>query len=165
MTYAKLDGPGVILAYQADDKAHVSASTLFVGRRAKFHRKKEPLEAILRSLFLVLMDNATAEYSFIASFFFVEPLGPPPSANELETRQFSVTSEEPHDRKEVDDNDSAAGSEAMTPVPSPRIVEPQGLGRLATMDKAERTELSIIWKKILDPVLEYTKAGHRCQSQ
>lgn len=27
LTYAKLDGPGVILAYQADDKAHVSTST------------------------------------------------------------------------------------------------------------------------------------------
>lgn len=31
LTYAKLEGPGVILAYQADDKVHVSAPTLSVG--------------------------------------------------------------------------------------------------------------------------------------
>ena len=30
LTYAKLDGPAVILAYQADDKSHVSTSALFV---------------------------------------------------------------------------------------------------------------------------------------
>ncbi|KAI9574682.1 vacuolar sorting protein [Boletus coccyginus] len=139
LTYAKLDGPGVILAYQADDKAH-----------------KEPLEAILRSLFLVLMDNATAEYSFVASFFFVEPFGPLSSAKQLETGQPDATSE-PHDRKEVDDNDSAADSEARTPVPNPGIVESQKLARLAAIDKAERTELISIWKKIFDPSLEYTK--------
>ncbi|KAG9317449.1 vacuolar sorting protein [Chiua virens] len=139
LTYAKLDGPGVILAYQADDKAH-----------------KEPLEAILRSLFLVLMDNATAEYAFAASFFFVEPFGPPHSSREVETEQLSAATE-PHDGKEVDDNDSATDSEAKTPVPNIGVVEPQGLGRLVIMDKDERTELSTIWKKIFDPVLEYTK--------
>lgn len=107
------------------------------------------------------MDNATAEYSFVAAFFFVEPL---PSAEELEMGQCSATSE-PHDRKEVDNSDSAAGSEARTPIPSPGIVDPQGLGRLATMDKAERTELGSIWKKIFDPSLEYTKVGHGGQSR
>lgn len=162
LTYAKLEGPGVILAYQADDKAHVSASTLSVGVGAKSHHKREPLEAILRSLFLVLMDNATAEYSFAVSFFFVEPLGPPPSTTELETRQLSITSEL-RDHKE-DDSDSASDSEAKTPVPNTGALEPQGLGRLATTDKAERTELNTIWKKIFDPVLEYTKVGHGLQS-
>lgn len=161
LTYAKLDGPGVILAYQADDKTHVSASTFGTDQRAKYYPKKEPLEAILRSLFLVLMDNATAEYSFVASFFFVEPLEPPPSVREPEGGQLSVTSEEPHGHN----NDSATDSEAATPVPNPRALEPQGLGRLATMDKAERMELGDIWKQIFDPVLEYTKASCRRQSQ
>lgn len=105
------------------------------------------------------MDNATAEYSFIASFFFVEPLEPSPSPGELETAQLSVALE-PHDPKEVDGNGSAADSEARTPVPNSGVVGPQGLGVLATMDKAERTELSNIWKKIFDPSLEYTKACH-----
>ena len=158
LTYAKLEGPGVILAYQADDKAHVSASTLSIDVRAEFRHKKEPLEAILRSLLLVLMDNATSEYSFAASFFFVEPL-PPPSAKELEIGQLSAASE-PHDRKEIDDNDSTTESESRTPVPNVGAVEPQGLGRIATMDKAERTELTSMWKKIFDPVLDYTKASH-----
>jgi len=102
------------------------------------------------------MDNATAEYSFVASFFFVEPL---PSAIELETGQPSATSES-RDRNQVDDNDSAADSEARTPVPNPGVVESQELSRLATIDKAERTELINIWKKIFDPALEYTKVGH-----
>lgn len=105
------------------------------------------------------MDNATAEYSFVASFFFVEPLEPPPSAKEPETTPFSVTPE-PHDRKEVEDSDSAAGSEVKTPVANPAVGEPQGLGRSVVMDKAERTELGNIWKKIFDPSLEYTKVGH-----
>ncbi|KAF8450537.1 Vps52-domain-containing protein [Boletus edulis BED1] len=121
LTYAKLEGPAVILAYQADDKTY-----------------KEPLEAILRSLFLVLTDNATAEYSFVASFFFAGPLGPSPFAEEQE-----IVTPEPHDLR--------------TPVPNPGVGEPQGLDRLAIMDKAERTELSALWKKIFDPALEYTK--------
>lgn len=110
------------------------------------------------------MDNATAEYSFVASFFFVEPLGPPPSAEELEIGQLSITLE-PQDRKEVDDNDSVVDSEARTPVANSGFVGLQGLDRLATMDKADRTELSTIWKKIFDPALEYTKAGHGHQRQ
>lgn len=102
------------------------------------------------------MDNATAEYSFIASFFFVGPLGPPPSAKEPETGQLSITPES----KEVEDNDSAAGSEVKTPVAIRGIVEAHGSNQLPTMDKAERTELSNLWKKIFDPALDYTKACH-----
>lgn len=110
------------------------------------------------------MDNATAEYSFVASFFFVEPFGPLSSAKQPETGQPDATSES-HDRKEVDENDSVADSEARTPVPNPGIVESQKLAHLAAIDKAERTELINIWKKIFDPSLEYTKVGHGRQSE
>ncbi|KIJ70099.1 hypothetical protein HYDPIDRAFT_164254 [Hydnomerulius pinastri MD-312] len=143
LTYSKIEGSSVVLAYQADDKAH-------------HHRKKEPLEAILRSLFLVLMDNATAEYSFVASFFSVEPLAPPPSAREPESARFSAALLSP-DRGVADDRRSVAGSEARTHIPNPGVIGPMGLARLNTMDKAERTELNNIWKKIFDPVLDYTK--------
>ncbi|KAF9226604.1 Vps52-domain-containing protein [Gyrodon lividus] len=139
LTYAKIEGPSVVLAYQADDKAH-----------------KEPLEAILRSLFLVLMDNATAEYSFLASFFSVEPLEPPPSTRGLESGRISTALLSP-DCSVVDDKKSVAGSEARTYVPNIGAVGPTRLARLATMEKAERTDLDNIWKKIFDPVLEYTK--------
>ncbi|KAF9247342.1 vacuolar sorting protein [Melanogaster broomeanus] len=138
LTYAKLEGPGVVLAYQADDKAH-----------------KEPLEAILRSLFLVLMDNATAEYSFIASFFSVEALEPPPTARGPESGRISAAFLSAD--RSFDDKNSAGGSEARKDVSSPGVIGPTGLARLATMERAERTELNNIWKKIFDPVLEYTK--------
>ncbi|KAF8842691.1 Vps52-domain-containing protein [Paxillus ammoniavirescens] len=139
LTYAKVEGPSVVLAYQADDKAH-----------------KEPLEAILRSLFLVLMDNATTEYSFVASFFSVEPLEPPPSAREPGSGRISATFLSP-DRGMVDDKKSVPGSEARTHVPNLGVAGHTGLARLATMEKAERTELNNIWKKIFDPVFAYTK--------
>ena len=109
------------------------------------------------------MDNSTAEFSFIASFFFVEPLEPPPSSKDADTGQLSHILTESQYRKEVDDHDYATDSEAMTPVPNPSV-EPQGVSRLSTMDKTERTELTNIWKKIFDPVLEYTKAGRPCHT-
>ncbi|KAG6869319.1 hypothetical protein C0993_000072 [Termitomyces sp. T159_Od127] len=59
LAYAKIVGPGVTLAYMADDKSHTA-----------------PIEALLRSLLLVFMDNATSEYTFLKTFFSVEPAPP-----------------------------------------------------------------------------------------
>jgi hypothetical protein len=124
LAYAKIDGPSVILAYMADDKTH-----------------EEPVEAILRSLFLVLMDNATAEYAFIAAFFRSESFSPP-LAMETNSALFSPTATLLSPDVGFDDRRSNAGSEIARP----------GL-----MDKIERTPLDAIWKQILDPVLEYCK--------
>ncbi|KAL4076112.1 vacuolar sorting protein [Scleroderma citrinum] len=128
MTYATLDGSSVVLAYMADDKAH-----------------KEPLEALLRSLLLVLMDNTTAEYSFITSFFSFEPLaladGP-----ELSPALLSP------DHDVFDDKRSISGSEART-----EVARHNGPGKPANMDKSTRNELGHLWKQVFDPVLEYVK--------
>ncbi|KAG2152387.1 Sac2 family-domain-containing protein [Suillus cothurnatus] len=124
LAYAKIDGPSVILAYMADDKTH-----------------EEPVEAILRSLFLVLMDNATAEYAFIAAFFRSESFSPP-LAMETNSALFSPTATLLSPDIGFDDRRSNAGSEIARP----------GL-----MDKIERAPLDAIWKQILDPVLEYCK--------
>ncbi|KAI6134979.1 Vps52-domain-containing protein [Pisolithus croceorrhizus] len=137
LSYAKIDGPSVILAYMADDKTH-----------------KEPLEAILRSLFLVLMDNATAEYSFITTFFLFQPLAP--VGDQENSSSAPLLSP---DHGVVDDGKSIADSEARTEVAGPNLsMGRNGLGRLMDTDKSARNELVNLWKKVFDPVLEYTKA-------
>ncbi|KAG2077273.1 Vps52-domain-containing protein [Suillus decipiens] len=143
LAYAKIDGPGVILAYMADDKTH-----------------EEPIEAILRSLFLVLMDNATAEYAFIATFFRSESFAPPP-AMENNSALFSPTAT----LLSPDfDGRSNAGSEIGMHVSRPFSGNGDGprdlIAQTSLMDKAERAPLDAIWKQILDPVLEYCKVRH-----
>lgn len=137
LAYAKIDGSSVILAYMADDKTH-----------------KEPLEAILRSLFLVLMDNATAEYSFITTFFSFQPLAPVDDRENVSSTPLLSP-----DYGVVDDRKSIADSEARTEVAGPNLsVGKNGHGRLVDMDRSARHELVNLWKKVFDPVLEYTKA-------
>lgn len=143
LAYAKIEGSGVILAYMADDKTH-----------------EEPIEAILRSLLLVLMDNATAEYSFITAFFRFESFAPP--AKEHNSAIFSPSAMLLSPDCSFDDRRSNAGSEMGTHVsrtfggnghePRDVTVQPN------IMDKVERAPLDAIWKQILDPVLEYCKA-------
>lgn len=137
LAYAKIDGSSVILAYMADDKTH-----------------KEPLEAILRSLFLVLMDNATAEYSFITTFFSFQPLAPVDDQENVSSTPLLSP-----DYGVVDDRKSIADSEARTEVAGPNLsVGKNGHSRLVDMDRSARHELVNLWKKVFDPVLEYTKA-------
>ncbi|QRW15915.1 vacuolar protein sorting-associated protein, Vps52/Sac2 family protein [Rhizoctonia solani] len=80
LQYANLEGPGVTLAYMADDA-----------------KNKEPPEAAFRSLLLVLLDNATAEYAFLSSFFRQEP-NPPRKPS---TRRVSgIIFEDPEEQSE-----------------------------------------------------------------
>ncbi|KAK0206380.1 vacuolar sorting protein [Desarmillaria ectypa] len=124
LAYGKIDGPSVTLAYMADDKTYT-----------------EPIEALLRSLLLVFMDNATAEYTFIKTFF---PLQTPrhPDLESTLSPAFSPI-----------DNNSYAGSELgglRTPVP------PSISAQLASL-KEEQAATDAIWKQIFDPVLEYVQ--------
>ncbi|KAG2757407.1 Vps52-domain-containing protein [Suillus brevipes Sb2] len=143
LAYAKIDGPSIILAYMADDKTH-----------------EEPIEAILRSLFLVLMDNATAEYAFIVAFFRSESFAPPP-AMETNSALFSPTATLLSPDFGFGDRKSNAGSEIGTRVSRPFGGNEHGSRDVTAlpglMDKAERVPLDAIWKQILDPVLEYCK--------
>lgn len=143
LAYAKIDGPSIILAYMADDKTH-----------------EEHIEAILRSLFLVLMDNATAEYAFIVAFFRSESFAPPP-AMETNSALFSPTATLLSPDVGFDDRKSNAGSEIVTHVSRPFGGNEHGSRDVTAlpglMDKAERVPLDAIWKQILDPVLEYCK--------
>ncbi|KAG1752646.1 vacuolar sorting protein [Suillus paluster] len=143
LAFAKIQGSSVILAYMADDKTH-----------------EEPIEAILRSLFLVLMDNATAEYAFVTAFFRSESFAPPP-AREPNSALFSPSATLLFPDCGFHDRRSNAGSEMGTHVS--RSFSGNGhrprdaTARPSIMDKAERVPLDAIWKQILDPVLEYCK--------
>ncbi|KAH7914389.1 vacuolar sorting protein [Hygrophoropsis aurantiaca] len=142
LAYAKMEGSSVILAYMADDKAH-----------------KEPVEAVLRSLLLVLMDNATAEYTFVTTFFPIEPLQPLP-AKETFSSMFPPSAMLSPDQGGFDERRSNVGSEigaqtarlfGGTAGPLSAAIRSNG------MEKSEKTALDAIWKQIMDPVLEYCK--------
>jgi len=109
------------------------------------------------------MDNATAEYAFIAAFFRSESFSPP-LAMETNSALFSPTATLLSPDVGFDDRRSNAGSEIGTHVSRPFGGNGHGtrdvIARPGLMDKIERTPLDAIWKQILDPVLEYCKVRH-----
>lgn len=154
LEYARIDGPGPVLAYMADNKTH-----------------QEPPEALLRSLMLVLLDNGTAEYAFISSFFNTPAViqahisSPPLSRSNsgigsngsmlLSPPQTSPTNGE---FEETNNNGSEAGWTPRARLSSINSVlgMPTPLSGTAEKDpKEEQANLSALWKQIFDPVLEY----------
>ncbi|KAJ8086801.1 Vacuolar protein sorting-associated protein 52 [Marasmius tenuissimus] len=111
ISHSRLEGPGVTLAYMADDKTH-----------------KEPLEALFRSLLLVFMDNATAEYTFLQTFFTPEPITmdtpsspmvplTPASEGSSRSRKSSMANAEiPIDPKTTQANTDALWKQVFEPV-------------------------------------------------
>ncbi|PCH41154.1 Vps52-domain-containing protein [Wolfiporia cocos MD-104 SS10] len=151
LAFSRIDGPGVALAYMVDDKAH-----------------KEPVEAILRSMLLVLMDNATAEYTFVTTFFAPAPRPSALAHTHVQQSSGSLRSPtallSPSDG-EFDDGRSAAGSERGVP-PIQRVASigsVMGLSASGSVTsstlgesvKEEQAAMNAIWKQIMDPVLEY----------
>ncbi|KAI0775920.1 Vps52-domain-containing protein [Trametes elegans] len=142
LSYARVDGPGVVMAYMADDKTH-----------------KEPLEALVRSALLVLMDNATAEYSFITSFFAHEPRPTMPSKESsgsvASPPMLSPTNGEFDEARSNPGSDFGGGESvgprrrlsSFTSLMSTAAAEPTA--------KEELTALNALWKQVMDPVLDY----------
>ncbi|RPD67298.1 vacuolar sorting protein [Lentinus tigrinus ALCF2SS1-6] len=142
LEYARVDGPSVTMAYLTDDKNY-----------------KEPIEALVRSALMVLMDNATAEYAFITAFFASEPR---PSLSSRDSSRSIMsppimsptkdTFEEPRSNPGSD-----FGSESVSP--RRRVVSITGVMNSATQDqqsfKEEQASLNAIWKQVMDPVLDY----------
>lgn len=131
LAHSKIDGPTVTLAYMADDKSY-----------------KEPVEAIYRSLLLVFMDNATAEYTFLSAFFNVVPsiivteLKPSLTPRELLSPE-GVPSE--LHSSTSDYNRQRSGSTAfsdLTTIPN---------------SKEEQATYDSLWRQIFDPVLGYCR--------
>ena len=104
-------------------------------------RKKEPIEALLRSLLLVFMDNATAEYTFLRAFFI------PGASLPVDDFNNPVLSPVSPDRRLLAEQQSPTGSDCGQPVRS-------GLPADTTHSEAQATT-EAIWKQIMEPVLGY----------
>jgi hypothetical protein len=106
----------------------------------------------VRSLLLVFMDNATAEYTFVTTFFSVDALMSP---EEPENALLSPGLLSPDGRER---RMSVAGSEhGGRRNRAASVVSASGMQSLATAVKEEQASSDAIWKQIMDPVLDYTQ--------
>ncbi|KAK7060497.1 Vacuolar protein sorting-associated protein 52 [Paramarasmius palmivorus] len=129
MSNAHLDGPSVTLAYMADDKTH-----------------KEPVEALLRSVLLVFMDNVTAEYSFLRGFFSVET-SISQTISIPETPLFSPTVLSPTGQPELESLGTRSRAGSIATLPS----------TLPDSTKEEQAKIDALWKQVFDPVMTYVQ--------
>lgn len=114
--------------------------------------QKAPTEALFRSMLLVLLDNGSAEYSFIVKFFR-EPQELAAPAIPLKSPTFSPT----------DRSASASSTQLRFDHDQPPGSESDALGEsmenaAPTLDKEQRTALDGIWKQIMNPAVQYCQA-------
>ncbi|KAF8341320.1 Sac2 family-domain-containing protein [Cantharellus anzutake] len=175
LAHGKMDGPGVILAYQADEKTFTA-----------------PSEALFRSSVLVLLDNASAEYAFIRHFFKVEefkspepilpsfssPTSTPTPQQQQQQQQQQQRQRRREEKKQGGDDDdelertrrkSVFDSVPPSPIPprnaltrsQSRVVSFSADGQQSSADDRkdkEHEKASIaIWKQIFDPVIPYVQ--------
>jgi vacuolar protein sorting-associated protein 52 len=125
--------------------------------------KKEVPEALLRSCLFVLVDNATAEYSFITNFFTLESIAQPVSpVKKPDSNLFSRGLLSADDV--ADDAQSNSASDIL--FETPRTVQhanitltSSAVSSSASLSKDDQTVLSTIWKQILDPALDRTQVS------
>jgi hypothetical protein len=118
--------------------------------------QKQPVEALFRSLFLVLLDNATAEYTFITGFFSqptpsIPPtpgLGPAPMSPAPNTLAPLYPDEMPS---------SPITPEGHTPTPRARTYSTSSITLpVRQVDaKEQKGTIDAMWKSVLEPVLAY----------
>lgn len=99
------------------------------------------------------MDNATAEYTFISTFFSAQKVQPPP---ELQA---------PAPPSAILSPDGGTFTEVHSPLDSefsalrPLSSTTPGLGGFVSFvakSKEEQAAIDAIWKQVMDPVMEYT---------
>lgn len=108
---------------------------------------------MFRSLFLVFMDNSTAEYTFLSTFFNVAP-----SIITTDTKHSSTPLLSPDRGVFSDARSSGAsdyGGQRVTSSASTILGDLAGATRL----KEEQMNYDSLWKQIFDPVLEYCKVN------
>jgi len=166
LSHARIEGPGITLAYMADDKTHViilTAKCKVIERSDNlfFVYQKEDVEALLRSSLLVMMDNGTSEYAFVTTFFAPEPDLPPVHTPRVVSSHLfsppSLSAPLP-----VDDAGSNPASDVVPVTPRPRergdsILSNESMHSASRLSKEDQTALNAIWKQIMDPALEHTK--------
>jgi hypothetical protein len=120
----------------------------------KPRRKKEPVEALFRSLLLVFMDNATAEYTFVKAFFSSDSTVPTDEPSTSVTSPSELLSP---DQGAFTEQQSMVGSDyGAQPVRSASTASANGFSVDATQKDAQAT-VDALWKQIMDPVLGYSE--------
>ena len=160
----------------AEEKTHVSLIwTAWPYLSQAFLLQKEPIEALVRSLLLVLLDNGTAEWSFITAFFsqpspLALALPSPLSKQNSETSSMLLSPDQMSSPTRPDFDDTKSNGSEVGWTPRARLTSITGvLGQTLPLSasiasglsgelkeaKEELTALSTVWKQVFDPVLEY----------
>ena len=100
------------------------------------------------------MDNSTAEYVFIKSFFDSHQILP----LDVKTSIPSATTPLSPDRASFDDDKSHPGSEVGDYTEKTDIMTASSAASFAP-PASKATNVDIIWKQIMDPVLEYCQVS------
>ncbi len=109
------------------------------------------------------MDNGTAEYAFVTTFFVPEPDLPPADTPQVSSHLFSPTTLSAP--LPADDAVSTPATD-MVPLTSRALGLTDSIfgnesSRPATrLSKEDQTALNAIWKQIMDPALEHAKVGY-----
>jgi vacuolar protein sorting-associated protein 52 len=111
--------------------------------------QKEPIEALLRSLLLVFMDNATSEYAFLKTFFPPEPL-----ASEVDSEQYNALLS-PRSVLSGEDRSAAGSDYGGIRSRTNSISAPPPIMPSLAPPKDDKSNMDATWKQIFDPVLEY----------
>ncbi|KAG8880252.1 hypothetical protein FRB97_000964 [Tulasnella sp. 331] len=137
--FAKLDGPNITLAYMADDKAH-----------------KAPVEALFRSALLVLLDNASAEYSFIVKFFR-EPVESSVSSSALKSPMFTPVGSTTSSRMGHSRLNDESESDGETPGGRRKSIRQSQSGTFLSLEQEKEHKALVdgIWKQIMGPAIQY----------
>ncbi|KAH9844190.1 Sac2 family-domain-containing protein [Rhodofomes roseus] len=139
---SRINGPGVVLAHIAEEKSF-----------------KEPIEAVVRSLLLVLMDNASAEYTFVTTFFASEQRRPTHQKRSSGSIRSPTSLLSPTDGNSEDGHSVVSSDYGASP--RQRITSIGSIMALTEVNgstkdaKEEQTALNAVWKQIMDPVLDY----------
>lgn len=129
------------------------------------------MESLLRSALLVLMDNATAEYTFVTTFFSPdtshvpvrkEPTMSPPTVH---ASQLSMVQDD--ETGTPAGTLSASNSTPLTVDTNSNPAPIYSLARGATpqpnlpvqLSKEDQAALNAVWKQITDPAVEYTQVS------
>jgi hypothetical protein len=106
------------------------------------------------------MDNATAEYAFVTSFFSNETPGPRPDpispARPAAQSVVSPTGSSLFGMHSPSGSDS--GHQQPQPLPSALTTATPGLGGFMTFvakSKEDQAAIGTIWKQVMDPVMDY----------
>ncbi|ETW83870.1 hypothetical protein HETIRDRAFT_155219 [Heterobasidion irregulare TC 32-1] len=140
LEHARIEGPGVTLAYMADDKAY-----------------KDHIESLFRSCMLVLMDNGTAEYSFVTMFFAPEPNLPASSSKDSDANMFSPKLFPADDLQSVQDTDFGVTTPRASRHRTESLFSTDSMPLDQTLTKEEQNALNTVWKQIMDPALEHAQ--------